>query len=298
MAHAIDWSLWRTFLAVADSGSLSAGARRLGLTQPTAGRQIAALEAALGRRLFLRVSGGLVLEESAAPLVEEARAMALSAATLDRLAASSPEDVAGVVRIAASHVVAAEVLPLALAPLLAAHPALEVEVTASNSNADLMRREADMALRMQRPEQAALVARRLAEVPLGLFAHRAYLDRAGMPGDVAALADHVLIGPDRDAVLAQVLAILGPGFTRASFRLRTDSEAAVMGALRAGVGIAICQKGIAARDPALVEVLPGRFDVALPCWLATHADLRNLPRIRSVTLHLAATLPSILAGRV
>jgi DNA-binding transcriptional LysR family regulator len=293
----IDWSLWRTFLAVAETGSLSAAARRLGITQPTAGRQIAALETALNRRLFLRVAGGLVLEDTALPLVEEARAMSLSAAALDRLAASSPTDVTGVVRIAASHTVAAEVLPFALAPLMASHPGLEVEVTASNSNADLLRREADLAIRMQRPEQGALVARRLADVPLGLFAHRAYLDRAGIPTAARDLAAHVLIGPDRDPVLAQVLAALGPGFTRASLRLRAESEAVQMGALRAGAGIAICQKGIAARDAALVEVLAGRFPLSLDCWLVTHADLRALPRIRAVADHLATTLPALFAGR-
>ena len=293
----IDWSLWRTFLAVAETGSLSAAARRLGITQPTAGRQIAALEAALNRRLFLRVSGGLVLEDAAAPLVEEARAMSLSAVTLDRLAASSTSAVSGVVRIAASHTVAAEVLPFALAPLLATHPRLEVEVTASNSNADLLRREADLALRMQRPDQGTLVARKLADVPLGLFAHRAYLDRAGHPATIADLAAHVLIGPDRDPVITQVLAALGPGFTRASLRLRADSEAVHLGALRAGAGIAICQKGIAARDPALVEVLAGHFPLSLDCWLVTHADLRALPRLRAVADHLASTLPAHFAGR-
>lgn len=297
MTHPLDWSLWRTFLAVAETGSLSAAARRLGITQPTAGRQIAALESALGRTLFLRVASGLHLEEAAVPLVDEARAMALSAAALDRLATSSVTALSGTIRLAASHTVAAEVLPHTLAPFLAAHPGLEVEVTASNSTADLMRREADLALRMRRPEQAALLARKLADVPLGLFAHERYLARAGTPATRGDLRHHILIGPDRDPVLSQVLDTLGPGFRRADLRLRADSEAVHMGALRAGLGIAICQKGIAARDPALREVLAGDMPLSLDCWLVTHPDLRAVPRIRALADHLAATLPTCFAGQ-
>jgi DNA-binding transcriptional LysR family regulator len=300
MNREIDWALWRSFLAVADTGSLSAAARQLGLTQPTLGRQIAALETALGRRLFVKSQAGYALADGAAALLEEARAMHLSAAALARMASARDDagDLAGVVRIAASHVVGAEVLPHALAPLLAGHPRLEVELALSNSAADLLRREADIALRMVRPAQSTLVARKLADVPLGLFAHRAYLDRAGSPAQVADLARHVLIGPDRDPTLQPILAALGPGFTRNSLRLRVDEEAAQLGAMRAGLGIAICQRGIAVREDALVEVLPGAFGHALECWQVIHADLRDAPRIRAVADHLARTLPALFAGRI
>ena len=294
----VDWALWRSFLAVAETGSLSAAARQLGLTQPTLGRQIAALEAVLGRSLFVKSQAGYSLADGAAALLDEARAMHLSASALARLASAPDGAVAGVVRIAASHVVGAEVLPHALAPFLAAHPGLEVELALSNGTADLLRREADIALRMVRPAQSTLVARKLADVPLGLFAHTDYLSRHGTPQTVADLARHALIGPDRYPVLRPVLAALGPGFTRHSLRLRADDDAAQLGAMRAGLGIAICQRGIAARDTHLVEVLPGAFSHSLECWQVIHADLRTTPRIRAVADHLAQTLPALFAGRL
>lgn len=297
MTYDVDWALWRSFLAVAETGSLSAAARRLGLTQPTLGRQIAALEAALGRSLFVKSQTGYIPAEGASALIDEARAMQLSAAALTRLASATDAAVAGVVRIAASHMVGAEVLPHAIAPLLAAHPGLEVELTLSNSPADLSRREADLALRMLRPAQSGLVARKLADVPLGLFARRDYLDRHGHPAEPGDLADHILIGPDRDPALEPILAALGPGFTRSNLRLRVDSEAAQLAALRAGLGIGICQHGIARRDPSLAAVLPDRFHHSLDCWLVLHPDLRAAPRIRRVADHLAATLPALLAGK-
>ena len=149
---------------------------------------------------------------------------------------------------------------------------------------------------MVRPEQAALVARKLADVPLGLFAHEGYLARCGAPQAVTDLAEHVLIGPDRDPVILKVLAALGSGFGRGALGFRSDSEAVRMGALRAGVGIGVCQKGIAARHPALREVLPGRFPLTLECWLVTHPDLRAVPRIRALSDWLALRLPKVFAA--
>ena len=297
MTQDIDWSLWRSFLAVAETGSLSAAARRLGLTQPTLGRQIAALETALGRSLFVKSQSGYALADDTAALIDEARAMQLAASALSRLAAARTDRVDGILRIAASHMVGAEVLPHALAPLLAAHPGLEVELLLSNDSADLLRREADLALRMVRPAQGSLIARKLADVPLALYAHRDYLRRAGHPALPQDLQHHVLIGPDRDPALDAILQGLNMGLTRRSFRLRVDGEAAQLGALRAGLGIGICQKGIAARDPALTEVLPGLFPYRMECWLVTHADLRDTPRIRRAADHLALTLPPLFAGQ-
>ncbi len=296
MAHPTDWSLWRSFLAVVETGSLSAAARRIGSTQPTVGRQIAALEAALGQKLFLRGRDGLVLQDTALPLVAEARAMALSAAALERLASAGRGALSGTVRIAASHAVASGALPLALSGFLAAHPDIEAEIVASNSNADLLGREADIALRMQRPAQGSLYARKLANVALGLYAHERYIARAGAPETAADLAAHLLIGPDSDGVADAVIRVLGHGLTRRSFRLRSDSEAAQMAALRAGLGIGICQRNIARREAGLTEVLPGRFALSLECWLVTHPDLRAIPRIRSLADHLADRLPALLSG--
>ncbi|MDG4650361.1 LysR family transcriptional regulator [Roseibacterium sp. SDUM158017] len=294
MSNRIDWALWRSFLSVAETGSLSAAARALGLTQPTVGRHIDTLEGAVGQTLFLRTPQGLGLTEAAAALVPEARAMQLTADSLARRAASAPEAGTGTVRIAASHVVGAEVLPTALAPLLATHPGLAVELALSNDSADLLRREADLAIRMARPAQGSLVARRLGDVPLGLFAHRVYLDRAGRPGRLTDLKAHVLIGPDGDPAALAGLEAFGGAVGRSDLRLRTDSEAAQIASVRAGLGVGVMQAGIAARDPLLEPVLSDLVAWSLDAWLVLHDDLRRLPMVRLVADHLSAVLPAVL----
>ena len=294
MSSKIDWALWRSFLAVADTGSLSAAARALGLTQPTIGRHIDTLEATVGQTLFLRTPQGLSVTESTALLVPEARAMQLTAESLARRAASAPEAGVGTVRIAASHVVGVELLPIALSPLLAKHRGLAVELALSNDSADLLRREADLAIRMVRPSQGSLVARRLGPVPIGLFAHRTYLERTGRPAKLEALVEHVLIGPDADPAALAGFDIFGQFLGPQHLRLRTDSEAAQIASVRAGLGIGPMQAGIAARDPMLEPVLPEEVSWVLDAWLVLHDDLRRLPMLRLLADHLSTVLPTLL----
>lgn len=290
----IDWALWRSFLAVAETGSLSAGARALGLTQPTVGRHIDVLEAAVGQSLFVRTPQGLSVTEVAAGLIPDVLAMRMTADSLARRAGSAPDMAVGTVRIAASHVVGAEVLPTALSPLLASHPGLAVELVLSNDRADLVRHAADLAVRMVRPSQARLVARRLGRVPLGLFASRAYLDRAGRPERAEDLRAHVLIGPDGDPAALAGLEAFGGLLGRQDLRLRTDSEAAQIASIRAGVGIGMMQAGIAARTGDLIPVLPDLVGWSLDAWLVQHDDVRRLPMVRLVAMHLADVLPVLL----
>lgn len=290
----IQWDHWRSFIAVAEEGSLSAAARALGLTQPTVGRHIDLLEAALGATLFLRAPQGMMPTDLGRELLPEARAMAAAAAALARTASAPRGATRGVVRLAASEVVGAEILPALLAPLLAAHPGLVVELVLSNRNEDLLRREADLAVRMARPRQEGLVARRLAELRIGLYAHERYLAARGLPRTRAELAGHILIGPDRDA--ATLAAMAAAGFAREMLRFRCDREAAQLNALRAGLGIGAAQAGIARACPALRPVLAKEFSARLDCWLAMHEDLRGSARVRLVFDHLAATLPAALAG--
>ncbi|MCR8723501.1 LysR family transcriptional regulator [Frigidibacter sp. ROC022] len=294
MSMGIDWALWRSFLLVADTGSLSAAARALGLTQPTVGRHIDTLEALVGQTLFLRTPQGLSLTEAAALLVPEARAMQLTAESLGRRASSAPEAGVGTLRIAASHVVGAEVLPVALAPLLAENRGLSIELALSNDSADLLRREADLAIRMVRPSQGSLVARRLGPVPIGLFAHQAYLARAGRPATSEDLTGHVLIGPDADPSALAGFDVFGAALGPRHLRLRTDSEAAQIASIRAGLGIGPMQSGVAARDPMLEPVLPGAVNWTLDAWLVLHDDLRRLPMLRLLADHLSAVLPVLL----
>ena len=185
-------------MPVQRQGSLSGAARALGVTQPTVGRHIAALEQALGLVLFTRSQQGLLPTEAALALRSYAEAMGHSAAALVRAADSQGDGVRGTVRVSASEVMGVEVLPPLLAQLQAEHPALTVELVLSNRVHDLLQREADIAIRMTEPRQDALIARRLGAIPLGLYAHPSYIAAHGTPATLAELAQHRLIGFDAE----------------------------------------------------------------------------------------------------
>lgn len=290
MGSEIGWELYRSFLGVLREGSLSGAARTLGLTQPTVGRHVAALEAALRVPLFTRSSSGLMPTDVALALRAHAEAMESTADALARAATSFGEDVRGVVRISASDVVGVEVLPPIVARLRQRHPALTVELALTNRVQDLLRREADIAVRMTRPGQTQLIARHIGGIELGLHAHRDYLARCGTPRDAGELVRHALIGHDRPTAFIRQIAKSFPGFDRGAFALRTDSDLAQLALIRCGAGIGACQAALAKRDPALVRVLPKAFAGRLDMWVTMHEDLRGSPRCRAAFDALAEGL--------
>jgi DNA-binding transcriptional LysR family regulator len=289
-----DWSYYRAFLAVFREGSLSGAARDLGLTQPTLGRQIAELEQNLGAALFVRSPRGLTPTDAARDIAPHAETMAAAAGALARAASGGASDVAGVVRITASDVVGAEVLPPMLAEFRRAHPGIAIELVLSNRVEDLLRGEADIAVRMVRPSQDALVARRIGSVNVGLYAHRTYLRSAPPLTTVAALREeHALIGFDRETPYLREL-VSRFALERPQFALRADSDLAQIAAIRAGFGVGFMQRAIARRDPDLVALLPEvNFDLGI--WLALHEDLRASRRLRLMMDHLAAGLADYVA---
>jgi DNA-binding transcriptional LysR family regulator len=280
------WELYRSFLAVMREGSLSGAARRLAMTQPTLGRHIAALESALGLALFTRSPGGLAPTSGALDLVPHAEAMEASAAALRRTASGAAEEEGGTVRITASEIVGAEVL----AAFRHRHPRTVLELALTNRTEDLLRRDADIAVRMAAPKQEALVARRIGRVSLGLFAHRRYLARFGTLASIEDLRGHHLIGFDRDARSWQSLKEERFAFDRELFSFRADNDLAQLAALRAGLGIGGCQGPIAARDKALVPVFPKAVAFSLDMWLVMHEDLRASRPLRLLFDHLAEGL--------
>lgn len=286
MSSTIDWDDQRAFLAVLEEGSLSAAARRMGVTQPTMRVRIEALEQALGVTLFTRSVRGLVPTEQARALGESARAMARASEVFVRTASGTPGAVAGVVRISVSDFVGVEVLPAMLARLRSDHPGLLIEIAMSNTMANLIEQEVDIAVRMHPPRQEALVARKVPAIKLGLFAHADYLAARGEPRTIDDLTEHDLIGPDRSPLDLAGLAHLMPGLDRARFAIRTDSHPAQLAAARAGLGIAIAHQAIGLRDPDLRPVLADFAIPALDTWIVTHENLRNVPRVRAVFDHL------------
>lgn len=284
------WDLYRTFLAVLREGSLSGAARSLGLTQPTIGRHIEALEQAIGFQLFTRSPHGLAATEAALELRPYAEALSSTTAALLRAASGQGGVVKGTVRVSASEVVGVEVLPPILATLRERHPELVIELALSNAVEDLLRRDADIAVRMVEPSQEALVVKRLGTITLGLHAHRRYLARRGTPKRFEDLATHSVIGFDRETPAIRSMLKRAPKFDVSRFALRTDSDLAQLAAIRAGFGIGICQVALARRDRDLVRVLPDAFELKLGTWLAMHENLRSTPRCRIVFDALAAGL--------
>jgi DNA-binding transcriptional LysR family regulator len=290
----LSWDLQRSFLSVFRTGSLSAAARSLDLTQPTLGRHIDALEAATGAKLFTRSQHGLVPTQAARALVSHAEAMEAAAKAFARTASGETNEPRGTVRLTASNIIGAEVLPSILRDFRERHPHIAIELVLSNRNQDMSRRDADIAVRMVRPTQKSLVARRLGAVKIGFYAHRDYLTRHGMPRDIRDLARHAVIGFDRDAASIRWLGT-NLSVARDLFALRTDDDQAQLNALRAAFGIGGCQTGIAARDPNLVAVLPAALGFKLEMWLVMHEDLRTLRRVRLLFDHLALALKAYAA---
>jgi DNA-binding transcriptional LysR family regulator len=276
----IGWELYRTFLGVLTEGSLSGAARALGITQPTAGRHISALEASFGQALFTRSQTGLLPTEAALVLRVHAEAMQSNAAALARAATARGQEVAGTVRISASEVIGVEVLPPMLTKLRQAHPLLRIELVPTNRVQDLLQRETDIAVRMTQPKQEMLIARRVGEVEVGLYAHADYLRRHGTPSVPADLSQHALIGFDEETPFLRTARKQWPVWTREAFSLRSDSDLGQLALVRAGCGIGVCQAAVARRDAGLVRVLPEYLAYRLETWVTMHEGLRGSPRCK------------------
>ncbi|VVD61991.1 LysR family transcriptional regulator [Pandoraea anhela] len=292
----LSWDLYRTFLAVLTEGSLSGGARALGITQPTAGRHIAALESALGKTLFTRSQTGLLPTDAAQSLRSQAQAMQHTALAFERAACSQGDGVRGVVRISASEVVGVEVLPPILTALRRAHPGLVLELVPTNRIQDLLHREVDIAVRMAPPQQDALIARRVGTVDVGLHARDDYLARHGVPASLADLAHHAVIGFDQMTPFLREATRGMPVWSRDTFAFRADSDLAQLAMIRAGYGIGGCQVPLARRDARLVRILPSAFRFKLQTWVTMHEDLRSSPRCKVAFDALVAGLATYMAG--
>jgi DNA-binding transcriptional LysR family regulator len=280
MASDIGWELYRSFLGVLNQGSLSGAARELGVAQPTIGRHVAALEKSLGLALFTRSQTGLLPTAAGQSLRTYAESLQSTVAALRRAAANQGSGVSGSVRITASDVMGVEVLPPIIARLRDKHPELTVELALTDRVQDLVRRESDIAVRMVRPRQELLVARRAGQIVLGLHAHQDYLSRRGTPKSIADLANHALIGFDETTAFIREAGKSFSAWRREAFSLRTDNNLAQLALIRSGAGIGVCQAAIAQRDNRIVRILPKQFALPLEVWITMHQDLRNSPRCR------------------
>jgi len=278
----LDWAYIRSFVAVAEAGSLSAAARKTGQSQPTVGRHIKAAEAALGVELFSRELGGLTLTEIGQSLLEPAREMATASARLESLAVGGDTRVAGTVRITASVVVAHYLLPPIIAEIRAQEPHIEIELLPSDLTENLIFREADIALRMFRPTQLDVVTRHLGDHPVALYATHALLERAGHPDTWDSLSSLPFVGYDQSDLMIKAMGSMGVSVDRHFFAVRCDNQAAHWELVCAGCGVGAMQTCIGDSDPRVVR-LPIPLDIPpLPVWLAASQALRKNTRIQRV----------------
>lgn len=286
----LDWNLIRSFLAVADTGTLLAAAKASRLSQPTIGRHIDELEASIGVILFARGRSGMVLTEAGLSLLDDARAMAAEADRFSLKAAGRSEDASGTVRITASDVVATYILPPILTALKAAEPGIDIELVPSNAVANLLARDADIAIRMVRPMQNDLIAVKVNDLAMGVHARQDYLDAFGEPEDIEALYHHRLVGYDRDPLILNAMAAMGLRSDRNMFTFRTDNQVTYWELIKAGAGIGFGARWLGRMTPDIKQILPALDIAALPMWLASHQELKTSLKIRKAMDFLHAEI--------
>ncbi|RED18758.1 LysR family transcriptional regulator [Pontivivens insulae] len=283
----LDWAYVESFLAVAETGSLSAAARLTGISQPTLGRHVREFEESVGAELFMRHARGLDLSAAGTQLMPDAQAMRDAMQRMRLTAAGQAEAPGGTVRITASAYLSSFRLPQVIADLRQKHPEIAIELVPSDSTANLLFREADIAVRMYRPTQPDVITRHVADLPLGLFAAYSYLERRGVPVDLQTFGSHDLIGYDSSTLILDAMAEMGLDFTREDFVVRCDDQVANWQMVRAGCGIGVGQLDAGRADPLLRQVLPDLMIRPLPVWLTAPRALRTNPNIRAVYDHLA-----------
>lgn len=286
----LQWNWIQSFVEVAHSGSLSKAAQRLGTSQPTLSRHMTALEASLKVALFDRSTQGLRLTEVGAQLFECSSPMQEAANSFLRTASGVDVSLAGNVRISANEVIGLYYLPPLIAEFNDRYPEVHVEIDISNKATSLTKRDADIALRMFRPTQPDLVARRLSDIPLHFCANTNYLDKHGRPQCFEELASHRIIGFDRDQQMIRQAKSLDRDIHPEDFMNRTDFLPLHIEMARQGAGITITHFSIIDKFPELEILLASMPIPHLEFWLVCHADVQHNRRIRTMVDFLGERL--------
>jgi len=288
----LDWNQLKAFLETAETGSLSAAARKLGLTQPTLSRQVAAIEQRMGVTLFERVGKAMALTPTGLDLLEHARAMGAAAESLRLAATGRSQAVGGVVSVSATDAVAAHLLPPLVRQLRETEPGIAIDVITSNALSDLLRREADIAIRHVKPEQPDLIARLIREATANFYASEDWVKVHGHPRHAQEATHLPFIGSDRSGQFLTYLRQHGLPVGEANFSCYSDHSVANWALVRQGMGIGVMLDEIARDTPGIIRVLDDVPSVRFPIWLVTHRELRTSLRIRVVFDALAQGLAS------
>lgn len=285
-----DWNQARALLATVEKGSLSAAARVLNLTQPTLGRQVAALEEELGIVLFERSGRQLVPTPAAREIAEHVRRMGEAATAISLAATGQSTSVEGIVRVSATEMYGAKVLPSFVASLHKTHPGILIEIVATNALSDLRQREADIAIRNADPKDPDMIARRLADESGGLFAAPSLIARHGPFRSVEDLRHAPFVGFGGTAGLIEEMHKRNVPISEANVVASSANHLVHWELARAGIGIGVNGADIGALADGMVPVLPDEVRFEFPVWLVAPRELRTSPRVRLVFDALLAHL--------
>lgn len=292
-----DWNRARAFLVTAEEGSLSAAARALGMTQPTLGRQVDALEEELGIILFERAGRGLILTPSGLELLDHVRQMGNAASQVSLAASGQSQAVEGTIRITASEIEAITLLPPIIERIRREAPGINVEVLASNASADLLRREADIAIRSFRPTEPELIARKICDSMVRLYASTGFLDQLGRPTRLDKINQADFIGYDPTGFFLETINRLGPTISAANLKIITGNSILHWELVKQGLGISVLPENLCDTEPGIERVLEDEIEgIPIPIWLTTHRELNTSRRVRLVFDILAEELSAVLAG--
>ena len=278
-----DWNRARAFLVTAEEGSLAAAARALDMTQPTLGRQVAALEQEIGVELFVRKGRGLELTPNGMKLVEHVRAMGDAANLFSLSATGKAEAVEGHICITTTEVLATFVLPPIIRKLRQLEPGIDIEIISTNEETNLNRREADIAIRSFRPSQPDLILKKLCDVTGHLYAATAYLEHLGNPKTIEALNNADFIDVEKSGRLLSLLNAQGFNLSSQNFPIITKSHSVQWELVKQGLAISGMLEQIGDAEPLVERIkVPGLKPIALELWLVTHQELRTSRRVRRV----------------
>jgi DNA-binding transcriptional LysR family regulator len=285
-----DWNLLRSFIAIYETGTLTEAANRLNTTQPSMGRHLRELEAQVNETLFVRLPGKLKPNARADELFEAILPMRLSIRDAENLFFNKAAAVSGVVRVAVAETHAYHVIPTILMPLLDQHSELEIELSVSNQSDNLLRRDADIAVRFFRPSQDDIIAIKVGDTSLGMYAHEDYIKRHGEPTELELSGGHIVSGNDREPLPKTGVLHGAPPKQPIRFRFRTDFVLAREASAMAGHTMSMMFVDIAKTKPQLKRVLADRINLKQEVWLCAHEELKRSPRMRLVWEQLEVSL--------
>jgi DNA-binding transcriptional LysR family regulator len=283
-----DWNLLRSFIAIYET--LTEAAQRLDTTQPSMGRHLRELEAQVNETLFVRLPGKLKPNARADALFEAILPMRHSIREAENLFFHKATAVSGVVRVAVAEAYAYHVIPAILMPLLDKHPELEIELSVSNQSDNLLRRDADIAVRFFRPSQDDVIALKVGDTELGMYAHEDYIKRHGEPAELELTGGHIVSGNDREPLPRSGVLHGKPPTRPIRFRFRTDFVLAREAAAMSGHTLSMMFADIAKTKPQLKRVLANRINLKQEVWLCAHEELKRSPRMRLVWEQLEVSL--------